>query len=261
MSTRVPATDATRRREPAPARAALREDDVHVWRVDLDHPARPLAQLSRDLSPDELMRADSFVFPRDRRRFIAARGMLRWLLCGYLDREPGTLALRAGPNGKPELTTPSGRPPIRFNYSRSQRSALYALTRGRRIGVDLETLRPIPEAEQITKRWFSPREQAALAAIPAEERERAFLRAWTSKEAYAKAVGIGIANGLELIEVEVAVNEPPALHAIAGVPGEAARWSILQPPPGPGCVATLVVEGHGCSLRSYSFLPRAGQAL
>ena len=261
MSTRLPATEATRCWEPAPARAALREDEVHLWRADLDRPAWPLAQLARGLSPDELVRADSFVFPRDRRRFVAARGMLRWLLCGYLDCEPRVLALRDGPNGKPELATPSGSPPVQFNYSRSQGGALYAVTRGRQVGVDLEALRPVPEAEQIAKRWFSPRERAALAAIPDAQRDEAFLRAWTSKEAYAKAVGIGIASGLERIEVALAPSKPPKLRAIDGDPGEAARWSMPEPPPTPCYAAALVLEAPGCLLRCWSLLPRLGHPL
>ena len=257
MSTRVPATGGTRCWEPAPARADMREDEVHVWGADLDRPAWPLAQLARGLSPDELVRADSFVFPRDRRRFIAARGMLRWLLCGYFDCEPRALALRDGRNGKPELATPSGSPPVQFNYSRSQGGALYAVTRGRQVGVDLEALRPVPDAEQIARRWFSPRERAALTRLPDEQRDKAFLRAWTSKEAYTKAVGVGIASGLDRIEVALALDQPPELRAIDGDPVAAAGWSMPEPPPVPGYAAAVVVEAHSYSLRCWSLVPRS----
>lgn len=245
MSAPAPAVDATRRDRPAQTGLALGDDDVHVWRAGLDRPAWPLAQLARGLSADERLRADAFVFLRDQWRFIAARGMLRLLLAAYLDCEPGAVALRVGRNGKPELALDSGDPPVRFNYSRSQGGAVYAVTRGRRVGVDLEALRPIPEAEQIAKRWFSAREREALAAMPPEQREGAFLRCWTSKEAYAKAVGDGLSRGLERIEVSLTASEPPTLRAIDGDPVEAAGWSLWLPPPTRGYVAALAVEAHG----------------
>ncbi len=257
----APAVDSTRGDGPALARLALGDDDVHVWRADLDRPARPLAQLARGLSADECLRADALVFPRDRRRFIAARGMLRLLLAAYLDCEPGAVALRVGRNGKPELGLDSGDPPIRFNYSRSQGGAVYAVTRGRRVGVDLEALRPIPEAEQIAKRWFSAREREALAAMPPQQREGAFLRCWTSKEAYAKAVGDGLSRGLERIEVSLSASEPPALRAIDGDPVEAAGWSLWLPPSTGGYAAALVVEAHGSSPDCWSLWPRFGHLL
>ena len=231
---------------PPPAAPALGGGGVHVWEADLDRPARPLAQLARTLSLEERSRAGTFAFPRDRRRFIAARGMLRFVLAGYLDCEPGAVALRAGVNHKPELA--SGDQLLRFNHSRSQDRALYAVSRGRRVGVDLEALRPIPEAEQIAQRWFSPREQAALAAVPSEQRAGAFLRGWTGKEAYVKAVGAGLAGGLERVEVELAEPGPLRLRAIDGDPAGAAGWSLRALPGIPGFVAALVVEAPGGSL-------------
>lgn len=236
----------------ASAATALHENEVHVYRADLDRPDRLLPHLARSLSPDELQRADAFVFPPDRERFIVARGVLRGLLAGYLDCEPAALSLHDGPYGKPELPTSSGQPPLQFNYSRSQHCALYAVTRAGRIGVDLEALRSVPEAEEIARQCFSAREQATLGAVPTEQRNTAFLRAWTRKEAYAKAVGLGLARRLEGIEVTLAINEPPALRAIDGDPVEAARWSLQEPPPTPGYVAALAVETQGHSLRCWS---------
>ena len=119
-------------------------------------------------------------------------------------------------------------------------------------------LRPVPEAERIAKRWFSPRERAALAVIPDEQRVRAFMRAWTSKEAYAKAVGSGIASGLERIEVALDLDRAAGLRAIDGDPVAAARWSRPELPPTSGYAAALVVEAHSCLLRCWSLLPRLG---
>jgi 4'-phosphopantetheinyl transferase len=70
----------------------------------------------------------------------------------------------------------------------------------------------------------------------------AFFACWTRKEAYLKALGDGLAVPLDQFSVSVAPGEPARLLGVAGKPGEAARWSMLELRPSPGYVAALVVE-------------------
>ena len=91
--------------------------------------------------------------------------------------------------------------PIRMNgpqsgsTSRTRRSwRCVAVCRGRELGVDLERVRPIGEAQRIVESYFSPGEQAEFAAIGEEDKELAFLRGWTRKEAILKGLGIGLAG-------------------------------------------------------------------
>ncbi len=70
-------------------------------------------------------------------------------------------------------------------YSRSAEG----IARSRSVGIDLEHVRPMPEAEKLPKRFFSPREHSVIASLPAEQKQEAFFRAWTCKEAYLKASG------------------------------------------------------------------------
>ncbi len=226
--------------------------EVHTWLADLDHPPWPIAYLARSLSPDELRRTESFVFRQDQRRFIAARGLLRWLLAGYLDGEPGLLRLRYGNWGKPELATPSADPPLRFNCSRSHGLALYALTRGRRIGVDLEAIRDIPEADDIARQWFSPQEQATWKAAPPGQRPRTFLRVWTGKEAYAKAIGCGLSDDPQDLAPALADTGPPG-HLDDDRAESAVTWSVTELHPAEGYVGALVVEGGEYQLSQRFF--------
>ena len=81
----------------------LASGEVHVWRAVLNPPVSCVEQLQRLLSADELQRAWRFHFPRDRRRFIVARGVLRDILSRYLRVPPAALAFRYSVYGKPAL--------------------------------------------------------------------------------------------------------------------------------------------------------------
>src|SRR5687767_3102433 len=122
----------------APESCALRDDVIDVWRVNLNRPAEQVEGLLQTLAPDERDRAERFHFPSDRRHFINARGVLRVVLSRYLDAAPAELQFCYGPFGKPSLTPQFGGDALRFSVSHSHGLALYAFTRGREIGIDLE---------------------------------------------------------------------------------------------------------------------------
>ena len=73
---------------------------------------------------------------------------------------------------------------IRFNVSHSHRVALYAVTRRREMGIDLERIRFGLAVAQIAGRFSSQREVTMLQALPAEMQHQAFFRCWTRKEAH-----------------------------------------------------------------------------
>lgn len=241
---------------PPPANWTLGQTDVHVWLVSLDQPATRLQQLTFTLSNDERKRADSFYFERDKQHFIASRGILRTILSSYLGITPHHIEFCYGPQGKPSLTPLSGWDKLRFNVSHSHGLALYAITREREIGVDLEYIRPIFHAQQIAERFFSDREQAVLRTLPERAKQQAFFTCWTRKEAYIKATGAGLAMPLDQFDVSLAPWEPPELLNIHGNLQEAARWSVRELIPAFGYVAALVVEGCHWTLMCWEWTER-----
>ena len=151
---------------PPPEHLSLGSGAVHVWRASLDQSPSQIDRFRNTLDDDERSRADRFYFSRDRERFIVARGVLRAILGRYLNRAPEGLSFSYSIHGKPALVSESGADAIRFNLSHSHGTALYAVTRGREIGVDLEFIRCDLEAEQIAERFFSHSEIVALRALP-----------------------------------------------------------------------------------------------
>lgn len=164
-----------------------------------------LEQLKARLSEEERYRASKFHFPQHQRRFIIARGLLRGLLADYLEVNPSGIQFTYTQRGKPELSPDvKTKLPLQFNVSHSEELVVYAVCLGYPVGVDVEYLRSASDLEQIAARFFTKWEYEQLRSLPATEKNLAFFRGWTRKEAYLKACGDGIAGGLDQIEVSLA---------------------------------------------------------
>jgi 4'-phosphopantetheinyl transferase len=240
---------------PPPAEPALARDEVHVWRAPLSLSAARIHELRQTLSTDELERAESFRFLKDRQRFIAARGILRAILSRYLKVEPGLLRFCYNAYGKPALDSGTGRSnEISFNMAHSGQLAVYALTLTRQLGIDIEHIRAVPDYERIAEQFFSPQEQSALRAIPAHLKSEAFFNCWTRKEAYVKARGEGLSLPLDQFAVSLTPGEPARLLSIAGAPHELAHWSLRELQPGPGYVGAVAIGATDWQLQCWQWL-------
>ena len=231
----------------------LPDNEVHVWRAGLELEPADYNQLEKVLSSDEQARALRFRFVRDRHHFIAGRAILRQILATYLDRQPSQLQFCYGPYGKPSLVTGSEPRGLSFNLSHSHGLALYAVTRQREIGIDLEQLRSDFPCEQVADRFFSSREISKLRSMADSMRHEAFFNCWTRKEAYIKARGDGLGFPLERFDVSLAPEEPAALLNTEDDPQEALRWSLAQLAPVAGYAAALAVKGHGWQLETWQW--------
>ena len=169
---------------------------IELWRVDLDrYRYEPDAAI---FSADERRRAERFLFGDDRRRFLAAHHALRHVLGLALGREPGALAFEANAHGKPRLLEAPG---LEFNLSHSVHECLIGISTHRPIGVDVEVVQPVIDADALARRHFTTREFEQWERSPAAGRERVFLRGWTRKEACLKALGLGLSAQPRGIEV------------------------------------------------------------
>jgi 4'-phosphopantetheinyl transferase len=227
--------------EPRPTAPALADDEVHVWRAWLDRSAEHLQELTTLLSDEERARAERFHFERHRRRFVAARGLLRVLLGDYLKMDARRVEFHYGAAGKPRLVPDNEPPPLHFNVTHSGELGLFAFCRTYDLGIDVEQVRPYPHAEQIAERFFSPRESALLQTLPSEERYVAFFNAWTRKEALLKATGKGLSFGLDRVEVTLAPGEPARFVRLDGDAGQADGWALWSLTPVPGYVAAVAL--------------------
>jgi 4'-phosphopantetheinyl transferase len=238
---------------------ALGEDEVQLWRADLDAIRADESRWLNLLSTDEARRASRFHFSADRQRFVAARALLRMILAGYLATEPNQLLFSYSKKEKPSLGPEHAGSGVTFNISHSGGIALLAFTRRREIGVDVELVRRDFDIAAIAGRFFSVLEQQQLAAFADQKDEKkdekkfdAFFRCWTRKEAYIKATGEGLSLPLRQFDVSIVEDDHLALRSTRPDPAEAALWSLRDIPAGSGYVAALCVRGHDWQLKHWA---------
>ena len=200
--------------------------EVQIVVARLDPGPHEAHAAARSLSHAERGRAARFRFERERRRFSVARARLRELLAERLDAPPESIEFLYGREGKPALAERFARSGWRFNLSHRGELAVYAFSRSGEVGVDLEAVHPIDEADAIAAHVFSRREHEAYRAAAPSERPLAFFRCWTRKEAFVKALGGGVS--MPLAEVDVA-------QAPAG-------WRLESFSPLPGFIGALAVQ-------------------
>ncbi len=213
---------------------------IEVATARLDVAPATVLSLARSLADSEARRAWRYHFERDRRRFIVARARLRQMLAARLDTRPEAVELTYGPNGKPALGGKQATTGWRFNVSHCDDFAVYAFSQGREVGVDVEALRTLPEADAIAAHYFSPREHAAYLSLAPRDKPLGFFQAWTRKEAFLKALGLGIAHARDDFDVSLAPGEPARILRVADTAGDDSGWRLESFFPARGFVAALV---------------------
>lgn len=203
---------------------------IDVFRFTLDVPS--LSDCETLLAPDEADRAARFRFERDRRRYVVGRAQMRAILGAYVGRDPRELRFCYGAHGKPALPVASAEPRLDFSMTRSHELGMLAIQLDADVGIDVELLRPFPEALDIAKRFFAPQEFTMLASLPAADVSAAFFSCWTRKEAMVKSMGLGLSQPID---------------------GPVDRWVAPLPPPAAGYVAAVASTVRPDSIRPRSW--------
>lgn len=229
--------------ETSGSRTGLRPVAVELVTERLDIGSGELAAAAATLSAEERQRAARLATADLRRRYVAARSILRRLLGSRLGLAPQAVELACGRYGKPALAGACAATDLHFNLSHCDGLAVFALAEGAEVGVDIERLRPIPIAERLVDRFFSRREQASYRALPPQHKLLGFFNAWTRKEAFVKATGEGLHHPLDAFDVSLAPGAPACLERVGEVGGESCGWALHSFRPAPGFVGALVVRG------------------
>lgn len=167
------------------------------------------------------------------------RAPLRRVLAAYLGVGADDIVLAEGEHGRPALTA-SLEQSLGFNWSHSGSHAVIAVARHLSPGIDIERRRARPRALEIAQRYFTGEESDALAALPIEQRHAAFLELWTAKEAVLKAVGRGIAFGLDRLNV-ICASDELALEHLDG--DDVGQWQLHRLTPEADLIGALAWRG------------------
>lgn len=217
------------------------DDIVHLWTFPLTLDP----SMREELSTEECARADRYHFERDRARFIAGRSHLRRILAAYLGQSPRRLGLEPDAAGKP--CVPGW---LHFNLSHSHDLAVLAVARFE-IGIDLEHIRPIDDS--IADMFFSPTEVIALRSLPLSDRQIGFFNCWTRKEAFVKALGMGLSYPLERFCVSVDPNAEARVLSVVDDPAARSSWALHHFQPAPHFIGAIAA--HRCGWNVVSMPP------
>jgi 4'-phosphopantetheinyl transferase len=212
----------------------ISQGDIHIWFASLDQPKSELRILQEHLNADESARADKIYDRLEKNRFVVARGTLREILGRYLGLRPCDVQICYNIHGKPFLRN-SRAWGLQFNLAHSNGLALYALTSMGEIGVDLEWIRHVAEADRFAARFFADEERAVIHGHSGSEKDDALFRIWVRNEAYVKARG----RGLSMLLAE---GSGPRSTPVAGGKKKKGRWLVKSLAAPPGFAAAVAVD-------------------
>jgi len=246
------------------SRLSIVGSDVHIWYIWLDLADIELTRLKALLPEDEIARGDAFRTESLRRRFTVGRARVREILGAYLGREPASIRFVYGHYGKPALADVTA---LHFNLSHSEALAILGLCNYREVGVDVERLRELNDAQRLAARFFTEKEAHAITSLEDHARPRAFFQCWTRKEAYLKACGVGLSETLDRVETEVDRPQSAWLRVRSGGNGTASI-AVRTFQPVPGYIAAVVAldslaprigRDNMAALSDSRFLPPCGR--
>lgn len=223
-------------------------NEIQVWHAAAanEHPGPVEAFCEESLLDEERVAADRFRVASARHQHVVGRGMARVLLAEGCCRTD-EIEFRLLDHGKPIVRQP---PQARraFNVAHTRGLVLCGIgSVDHWLGVDVEwnDRRTDPA---LAERYFAPAEvrQLELASSEAEHREL-FLKLWTLKEAFIKAIGTGLYTPLDHFAFEQAGSPEPHLTVRDSTLTRGRDWRFVSFQPRPGFIAAIAT---GCPAMS-----------
>lgn len=187
-----------------------------------------------------------------RQRFLVRRWMARDVLAQATREESGKLVLERRCERCRGLhpASPLGADPgVWWSASNAGGLAAVAISNCR-VGLDIEQDEPRPRRQRISRRFYTDAEQRAVAKSPGR-----FLEFWTMKEAFLKALGLGLPGGLRSIDCTT-ISGPAASWRTS--PAHLG-WRFRQLHPEPGFIGAIAMKGPADSIELRHWSPQAGE--
>ena len=222
--------------------------EVHIWQAELEKLQPFRKRMMRLLSGDERARAERFRNGDDRQRFIVGRGALRILLGYYLAIDPASVELLYGDNGKPSLAFGEK---VTFNLSHAGDALVIATGHGCDVGIDIERLDSMIDLRMMGPSVLHPNELQSLSDCNGPEMIRLFYRYWTHKEAYLKALGVGLAGDMKSVELVLSEEGSSVRLVDHSAERSGSGWRIYELEYSPAYMAAVAVGRVGVTFKRY----------
>jgi 4'-phosphopantetheinyl transferase len=180
------------------------EGHVVVWLTEVSNGQKAMPFLEPCLDAHDRERAERYRFAGDRARYVLGRALVRNILGHYLGQRPEMIALAYTERGRPYFPADET---MRFSLTHTRDLVAVALTAEAEVGIDIEYAERKLKLNDLAERILSAEDFGAFQALPESEKVAAFFRVWTRKEAYLKARGEGISEGLQKMSVSFDAEE------------------------------------------------------
>jgi 4'-phosphopantetheinyl transferase len=239
-SARAAAREAARTATRAATRAAT--CTVRVWHAAtaIEGGGRFETACERMLDPQERKAANRFRRPTTRNQHVVGRAMARCLL-GNSSVPPQAIRFAPGPHGKPFIAEPAEleRP---FNIAHTDGLVLCGVADApaELVGVDVESLARKTSTE-LAERYFAEPEVRFLRGCPADQQTEMFLRIWTLKEAFIKAIGTGLHTPLSKFAFQNLETDSPVIEFLSEELADGRDWTFRCLQPREGYIAATAI--------------------
>ena len=243
----------------------LSEGDVHLWVAFPDEWTAPsqIASARNILDREEIARMERFHFQEHRHLFLVSHLLVRTALSHYSALPPGAWRFINNENGRP-LIDPATEPvSLSFSLAHTAGLAVVGVARESDIGVDVEQAGRLVDAAGLSRRFFSPEEAAALENLTPGRLEEQFPLYWTLKEAYIKALGLGLSHPLDSFAFRLTGESPYRIDFSAADPQDPEKWrfALIEPRrPYVAAVCVASIQHKPFELRCYHAFPSGDSA-
>ncbi len=173
------------------------DDAIYVYYTELR--AVPDEAIAALVTAEDRERLTPTMVERRRSEYLAGRALLRYAVADRTGRAASALRIEVAANGKPTF---AGGPHVSLSHSGD---IVVCAVASAAVGIDVEVAPP-RDIQAVAERYFTEAENRWLEGA---DRQR-FRMLWVLKEAYLKALGIGLAGGLDSLECRI---EPPTIVA------------------------------------------------
>ena len=167
--------------------------EAHVWLITPEsvYDLAILKHCHNILDANEREKFSRFVHSDDRHCYLVSHALVRSVLSCYAEIAPSDWSFSQGKHGRPEIIS-DARTRLRFNLTHTSGLAACIVTLDDDCGIDAERLRHRSDPLGVAKRMFSTPELEQLKQHAGQAFLEYFYERWTLREAYVKALGIGI---------------------------------------------------------------------
>ncbi len=212
------------------------KNEIHLWCVntsDLDYKIAK-KHLICDLSADEIAKCNAYFFEKDKLSCLIGKSLVRRILSYYYPKiKPHEWCFSIGKYGKPFANHEQVSAAFSFNLSHSREFVVCAVCCFGEIGVDVEYIRKMDDMDSVAQN-FSSCETEAIRRVQGHDKLELFYRIWTLKEAYVKAIGLGLTVPLSDFGFEFSDTDNIVLH-VDSIPtsnNSVCFWSFDAPKEG-----------------------------